>query len=270
MRHPLPVRAGRICTSRWTSSAGPSRISENGSTTGGSRRGACFHTQRTGEATSNSIISSRHSTSLAGGAKKTPRSLSPPRLMIRRCSNPSDTLSSRSGGESVDDLLGIARHGGGDPAHLIRFPYLPPEDGTRHGCVPKQSRAFQSVQKTAILGLHGAGGGGDAGSATLFADRGVHGADGACDRVSAGCRHGAAVPRGLGWRTRDPERVGSYQRPANRRRRHGHRRPGRRAGSRSPALDRAAGPDRSAHARHVCLGPRAWHHAASSGEAPDA
>ena len=45
------------------------------------------------------------------------------------------------------------------------------------------------------------------------------------------------------------------------------------AGAREVDLRRltgAAGPDRSAHARHLCLGPRAWHHAASSGEAPDA
>ena len=31
-----------------------------------------------------------------------------------------------SGFESVDDLLGTARHGSGDQVYLIRFHYLPP------------------------------------------------------------------------------------------------------------------------------------------------
>ena len=35
-------------------------------------------------------------------------------------------LARESGFESVDDLLGIARHGSGDKAYLIRFHYLPP------------------------------------------------------------------------------------------------------------------------------------------------
>ena len=34
-------------------------------------------------------------------------------------------LARESGFESVDDLLGIARHGGGDNVYLIRFHYLP-------------------------------------------------------------------------------------------------------------------------------------------------
>jgi hypothetical protein len=35
-------------------------------------------------------------------------------------------LARESGFESVDDLLGIARHGSGDKVYLIRFHYLPP------------------------------------------------------------------------------------------------------------------------------------------------
>jgi len=35
-------------------------------------------------------------------------------------------LARESGFESVDDLLGIAKHGSGDKAYLIRFHYLPP------------------------------------------------------------------------------------------------------------------------------------------------
>ena len=35
-------------------------------------------------------------------------------------------LARESGFESVDDLLGIARHGSGEKAYLIRFHYMPP------------------------------------------------------------------------------------------------------------------------------------------------
>ncbi len=35
-------------------------------------------------------------------------------------------LARESGFESVEDLLGVARHGKGDKAYLIRFHYLPP------------------------------------------------------------------------------------------------------------------------------------------------
>ena len=35
-------------------------------------------------------------------------------------------LARESGFESVDDLLQIAKHGGGDHVYLIRFHYLPP------------------------------------------------------------------------------------------------------------------------------------------------
>ncbi|MDO8678374.1 MAG: ASCH domain-containing protein [Acidobacteriota bacterium] len=35
-------------------------------------------------------------------------------------------LARESGFESVDDLLGIAKHGSGDKVYLIRFHYLPP------------------------------------------------------------------------------------------------------------------------------------------------
>jgi hypothetical protein len=35
-------------------------------------------------------------------------------------------LARESGFESVDDLLGIAKHGSGDNVYLIRFHYLPP------------------------------------------------------------------------------------------------------------------------------------------------
>jgi hypothetical protein len=35
-------------------------------------------------------------------------------------------LARESGFESVEDLLGIARHGPGDQVYLIRFHYLPP------------------------------------------------------------------------------------------------------------------------------------------------
>jgi hypothetical protein len=39
--------------------------------------------------------------------------------------SPSD-LARESGFESVEDLLGVARHGAGDNVFLIRFRYLPP------------------------------------------------------------------------------------------------------------------------------------------------
>ncbi len=35
-------------------------------------------------------------------------------------------LARESGFESVDDLLGVAKHGRGDRVYLIRFHYLPP------------------------------------------------------------------------------------------------------------------------------------------------
>jgi hypothetical protein len=35
-------------------------------------------------------------------------------------------LARESGFESVDDLLGVAKHGPGDNVYLIRFHYLPP------------------------------------------------------------------------------------------------------------------------------------------------
>jgi hypothetical protein len=35
-------------------------------------------------------------------------------------------LARESGFESVDDLLGMAKHGSGDKVYLIRFHYLPP------------------------------------------------------------------------------------------------------------------------------------------------
>ena len=37
-----------------------------------------------------------------------------------------DDLARESGFESVDDLLGIARHGSGQNVYLIRFYYMPP------------------------------------------------------------------------------------------------------------------------------------------------
>ncbi|HKV41177.1 MAG TPA: hypothetical protein VJX67_18370, partial [Blastocatellia bacterium] len=37
-----------------------------------------------------------------------------------------DDLARESGFHSVDDLLGIARHGCGDNVYLIRFHYMPP------------------------------------------------------------------------------------------------------------------------------------------------
>ena len=37
-----------------------------------------------------------------------------------------DDLARESGFASVEDLLGIARHGKGEDAYLIRFHYLPP------------------------------------------------------------------------------------------------------------------------------------------------
>ncbi len=37
-----------------------------------------------------------------------------------------DDLARESGFESVDDLLGVARHGRGKNVYLIRFHYLPP------------------------------------------------------------------------------------------------------------------------------------------------
>jgi hypothetical protein len=45
-------------------------------------------------------------------------------------------LARESGFESVEELLGIARHGSGDNVYLIRFHYLPPgawdTSGWRH------------------------------------------------------------------------------------------------------------------------------------------
>lgn len=37
-----------------------------------------------------------------------------------------EDLARESGFESVDDLLGIARHGTGENVYLIRFHYMPP------------------------------------------------------------------------------------------------------------------------------------------------
>jgi hypothetical protein len=37
-----------------------------------------------------------------------------------------DDLARESGFASVDDLMGIAKHGSGDKIYLIRFHYLPP------------------------------------------------------------------------------------------------------------------------------------------------
>ena len=37
-----------------------------------------------------------------------------------------DDLARESGFASVEDLLGIAKHGSGDKVYLIRFHYLPP------------------------------------------------------------------------------------------------------------------------------------------------
>jgi hypothetical protein len=37
-----------------------------------------------------------------------------------------DDLARESGFASVDDLLGIAKHGSGDKVYLIRFHYMPP------------------------------------------------------------------------------------------------------------------------------------------------
>jgi hypothetical protein len=50
-----------------------------------------------------------------------------------------DDLARESGFESVDDLLRIARHGGGDNAYLIRFHYLPPGAWD----TPRRSKAAQ-------------------------------------------------------------------------------------------------------------------------------
>ena len=40
-----------------------------------------------------------------------------------------DDLAQESGFESVDDLMGVAKHGSGDNVYLIRFHYLPPRAG---------------------------------------------------------------------------------------------------------------------------------------------
>ena len=37
-----------------------------------------------------------------------------------------DDLARESGFDSVDDLMGVAKHGSGDNVYLIRFHYLPP------------------------------------------------------------------------------------------------------------------------------------------------
>jgi hypothetical protein len=49
-----------------------------------------------------------------------------------------DDLARESGFESVDDLLGVARHGPGENVYLIRFHYLPP--GAWDTPVPKRLR----------------------------------------------------------------------------------------------------------------------------------
>ena len=53
-------------------------------------------------------------------------------------------LARESGFESVDDLLGTAKHGSGDRVYLIRFHYLPPGGWDRpndaHGTVAAGSR----------------------------------------------------------------------------------------------------------------------------------
>jgi len=41
-------------------------------------------------------------------------------------SDVTEDLARESGFESVDDLLGIAKHGSGDNVYLIRFHYMPP------------------------------------------------------------------------------------------------------------------------------------------------
>ncbi len=41
-------------------------------------------------------------------------------------SDVTDDLARESGFDSVDDLLGVAKHGRGDNVYLIRFHYLPP------------------------------------------------------------------------------------------------------------------------------------------------
>ena len=45
-------------------------------------------------------------------------------------------LARESGFDSVDDLLGIARHGRGDHVYLIRFHYLPPGAWNTSGLKP--------------------------------------------------------------------------------------------------------------------------------------
>jgi hypothetical protein len=50
-------------------------------------------------------------------------------------------LARESGFDSVDDLLGVARHGRGDNVYLIRFHYLPPGAWDTPRAAPAADRA---------------------------------------------------------------------------------------------------------------------------------
>ena len=56
-------------------------------------------------------------------------------------------LARESGFASVDDLLGIAKHGSGDKVYLIRFHYLPPGAWDTPG-KPASRRAQRSVRSS--------------------------------------------------------------------------------------------------------------------------
>ena len=62
-------------------------------------------------------------------------------------------LARESGFESVDDLLGIAKHGKGDNVYLIRFHYLPP--GAWDTAAPGQRAKVKGQKSGQRSGLRG-------------------------------------------------------------------------------------------------------------------
>jgi hypothetical protein len=59
-------------------------------------------------------------------------------------------LARESGFPSVDDLLGVARHGKGENAYLIRFHYLPPgawDVHTRGSVTRRSSKRLKGVER---------------------------------------------------------------------------------------------------------------------------
>jgi hypothetical protein len=59
-------------------------------------------------------------------------------------------LARESGFDSVDDLLGIAKHGKGRNVYLIRFHYLPPGAWDTRAPVPRPRRAVKRARRSTI------------------------------------------------------------------------------------------------------------------------